>query len=214
METGPARAMDEVAVHALSVRAAAGESEAVERLLAYYHERLLGRAARKIGVDWQGKLEPDDIVQETYVEVFAGLKGFSVQGPESFYRWVGQILDHTFIDAVRRLRRKKRDASREVSAPAGMSRHQSFIANNFRDLATPSIAARKGEAAAFMMCCIAQLPDDQRLVVERVYLNQEHPAEVAKVMGRTEDAVRRLGSRAIEKLREAMGRASRFLSSG
>jgi DNA-directed RNA polymerase specialized sigma24 family protein len=64
------------------------------------------------------------------------------------------------------------------------------------------------------MTCIAALPEDYRIVVEKLYLNQNSLSDVATQMERSEDAVRRLGGRALERLAECMGRASRYLSTG
>ena len=37
---------------------------------------------------------------------FKAIGGFASDGPDSFYRWATRILDHTFIDHVRALRRR------------------------------------------------------------------------------------------------------------
>jgi DNA-directed RNA polymerase specialized sigma24 family protein len=52
------------------------------------------------------------------------------------------------------------------------------------------------------MCALARLPNDYRDVLRRVYLNGEAFAVVATDMRRTEDAVRRLAGRALERLRQ------------
>jgi DNA-directed RNA polymerase specialized sigma24 family protein len=51
------------------------------------------------------------------------------------------------------------------------------------------------------MCALARLPGDYREVLRRVYLNGEPFSVVATDMRRTEDAVRRLAGRALERLR-------------
>jgi DNA-directed RNA polymerase specialized sigma24 family protein len=78
----------------------------MERLLGLVHDRLVGRAARKIGPEWQGRIDPDDLVQETYIQVVADIGAFTWSGEESFYHWCATILDHRFIDAVRRIARR------------------------------------------------------------------------------------------------------------
>lgn len=197
------------------VRAAqAGDDRAIERLLGSVHDRLLGRAARKIGPEWQGRIDPDDLLQETYIQAVTDLPGFTDQGEESFYRWISTILDHRFIDAVRKHRAKKRGEGRVAVAPGAMSRHESFLGQCLPDLQTPSVLPRRQEAVAAMMVAIARLDPDQRKVVQRLMLDQESISEIARDMGRSEDAVRRLGSRAVEKLRGLMGDAARFLSVG
>lgn len=201
-------------LESLVQRARAGDATALERLLGSIHDRLVGRAARKIGPEWQGRIDPDDLVQETYIQVVADIGTFAHSGDESFYHWCATILDHRFIDAVRRIRAKKRGEGRVPVAAGAMSRHESFLGQCLPDLNTPSILPRRREAVAAMMVAIARLEPDQRAVVQRLFLDAEPIADIARDMGRSEDAVRRLGTRAIEKLHAAMGDASRFLSMG
>lgn len=88
--------------------ARSGDERALETVLGSVHDRLLGRAARKIGPEWQGRIDPDDLLQETYIQAVADFASFRDTDEESFYRWISTILDHRFIDAVRRHRAKKR----------------------------------------------------------------------------------------------------------
>ena len=200
-------------IRAWAEAAAAGDVSAVERLLWSHHARFAGFARRKGGVDWQGKIDPEDVLQEAYIEIFGAICGFEQRDDDSFYHWATRIIDHKFIDHVRRLRRKKRDVSREIGQSLrSMSRHDALIDKFMPDAASPSHVMRRADAVTAMMTCIAQLPEHYRVVVQRVYLNEEPIAEVAAELGRSEDAVRRMLGRAVEKLREGMGRASRYLS--
>jgi len=194
--------------------ARSGDERALETVLGSVHDRLLGRAARKIGPEWQGRIDPDDLLQETYIQAVSDFGSYKDSDEDSFYRWISTILDHRFIDAVRRLRAKKRGEGRAAVAPGAMSRHESFLGQCLPDLNTPSVVTRRQEAVAAMMVAIARLEPDQRMVVQRLMLDGEPIADVARDMERSEDAVRRLGSRAVEKLRGFMGDAARFLSVG
>jgi RNA polymerase sigma-70 factor, ECF subfamily len=195
-------------------QAAGGDEMALEQLLWLHQARLLGFLRRKVGVDWQGKIEAEDVLQEGYVEICAAMKKFTWTGEDSFYRWATRILDRTFIDRVRSLRRKKRDVIRETSAGeiGGESRRHSLLQQVLRDTATPSRIMRREDAIAAMTACIAKLPEDYRIVVQRLYLDEESLKTIAADLGRTEDAVRRLAGRAVEQLHECMGRATRYLS--
>lgn len=201
----------------LCTLAAQGDQDAVTQLLFLHHSRLLGFTIRKIGVDWQGKLDPEDVLQEAYIGVFAGIATFEYRGEDSFYYWVTRIIEHRFLDAVRALRRKKRDAAREVALAGGSSassRHQSMFDRLLPDLTTASRVMRREDAFAAMLTCMAKLPDDYRHVIQRVYLDEATMAEVAKELEKTEDAVRRMAGRAVERLAACMGTASRYLSQG
>ncbi len=196
-------------VESLCVKASAGDLDAAERLLWIHHTRLMTYAARKIGVDWQGKIEPEDLLQEAYIDVIRGIKGFEARDAEGFYQWVARIVDHKFIDQVRRQRRSKRDSAREVGAG-----REALLDRLADGGPTPSRIIRRADAEAAMLACIAGLPDEQREILTRHYFRQEPYARIAESLGKHEDAVRRACGRAVERVRDRMGRASWYLSRG
>jgi RNA polymerase sigma-70 factor (ECF subfamily) len=197
-------------VEELCRRAAAGDAPATERLLWAHHDRLSELARRKVGPDWHGKIDPEDVLQEAYVDIFAGIARFRYDGDESFYRWAAQIVERRFIDQVRRVRARKRDATREQRPAAAPTAYQSLLDQCARHSATPSRFVRKQEALGALLGGMAGLPPDYRIVLERHFLRQESLAVIAADMQRTEDAIRRLIGRALERLRDAVGRASRY----
>lgn len=205
---------DPATVEAWCRQAANGDTAALERLLWAHRGRLAGFCRRKIGTDWQGRIDVDDLLQDSLVDIFKDIGGFAWQGEDSFYRWAARIIEHKFIDRVRALRRKKRDAAREVAAPnQSTSRHESLFDRCFRETMTPSRIMRREDAVSALMTCIAKLPEDYRLVVRRYHLNEEPLSVIAADLGRSEDAVRRLASRALERLAACLHKASRYLSS-
>jgi RNA polymerase sigma-70 factor, ECF subfamily len=209
----PSGASDAEALRALCQRACAGDVDAAEQLLIHHHGRLCGFVRRKLGVDWQGKLDAEDILQDGYVRIFASISQFHYAGEDSFYQWASRVVDHAFIDAVRGLRRKKRDVARETSAGRdGDERRQSLLDQVLRDSITPSRIMRREDALAAMMACIARLPEDYRTVIQRHHLEEIPLKQVATELGRSEDAVRRLAGRAVQQLNECLGNASRYLS--
>ncbi|HVP10666.1 MAG TPA: sigma-70 family RNA polymerase sigma factor [Phycisphaerae bacterium] len=194
--------------------AADGNVIALERLLWVHHSRLAGFARRKIGTDWQGRIDVDDLLQDAYVDIFQTIGNFAYHDEDSFYHWATRIIEHRFIDRVRSLRRKKRDAGREVTVPdRSTSRHESFLDRCFRETVTPSRIMRREDAINALMTCIAKLPEDYRLVVRRYHLEEVPLSVIAADLGRSEDAIRRMASRAVERLTTCLRNASRYFSS-
>ena len=211
--TADASTSDPARVEALCRRAAAGQADALEELLCVHHRRVLGFLKRKVGVQWLGKIEPEDVLQEAYVEAYKAMPRFEYQGEDSFYRWLSQIVDHRFFYHVRHWSAQKRDAAREVAGGRRSSDSlNGLLEQCLRDTQTPSEFLKHQDAAGALLGCLAHLPEDYRTVVQRLHLDQAPIATVAAEMGRSEDALRRLSGRALEKLRECLGRASRFLS--
>lgn len=213
MEASGHGALSTAELEALCTRACAGDEEALEHLVVAHRGRLLSHLKRKIGVDWQGRIDPEDVLQETLVAVFRDIAGFTYRDGDSFYRWAARILDNRFIDHVRRLRAAKRDVQRETRPDAAMgSRYGSLFDRHFCESSTASKVLKREDAVAALMACIARLPEDYRVVVQRCHLGEEPFARVAADMGRSEDAIRRLAGRALERLHECLGRASHYLT--
>jgi RNA polymerase sigma factor (sigma-70 family) len=191
-------------VETLCRDAAAGNAEALTSLLLQHHRRLLEHAVRKVGPDWRGKLDPEDLLQEAYSDLVSAIASFTYQGADSFYYWAVHIVDRRYVDQVRRWRAGKRDIAREqrrAAIGANTSIYQGLIERHLRDSRTPSRSVGTQESVGVVMCALARLPNDYREVLRRVYLNGEPFPAVATDMRRTEDAVRRLAGRALERLR-------------
>lgn len=203
------------AVEALCAAAATGDADALEMLFLGHHARLLGLARRKIGPEWSGRIEPEDVLQEAYADAFAHVSGFEGRDAESFYRWMARIIENRFYDHIRRWRSKKREVSREVGRPAdGGSSFDRLLERCRPEELSPSKAVGREEAVAAVMMCLARLPEDYRAVVRRVCVEHESYEAVASDLGRSPEAVRKLVGRGLEKLRACLGRRSRYLSQG
>ena len=194
-------------------QAIAGDVDALERLLAVHHRRFFGFARRKIGVDWLNKIDPDDLLQDAYVQVFGSVRSFLPSGPDAFYYWVTRIIENKFFDSMRHWSRQKRSAAREAEQKASTnSRYDDLLTACGPTSPSPSLGVRKAEMQGLLFGCIARLPADYREVVRRIHLGQESYEGLAAELGRSPEAVRRMAGRAVEQLRECLGRASQFLS--
>lgn len=190
-----------------------GDGDALEALLCMHHRQLSAHLRRKIGVQWQGKIDVEDILQEAYLQAFASIREFRWQGDDSFYHWVTRLADHCFFHQVRRLRTKKRSVERETRRGKNASTaYQSLLAQCAGSIDSPSRIMRRADAIGALMGCLARLPEDYRIAIQRLHLSEDPISSVAADMGRSEDAVRRLASRAVQQLSTCMGRASRYLS--
>jgi len=108
--------------------------------------------------------------------------------------------------AGRRFSTEARDLRRERSLEAELeqssSRLECFLA---ADQTSPSERAIRYEELQRLAHAIAQLPEDQRRVVELHHLKGLQVAEVAKLMGRSRPAVVGLLFRGLNKLRALLG---------
>lgn len=195
-------------------QAAAGDRVALEQLLLHYHDRLARHVARHFPDELKGVLDTEDILHQTYVRVFRAIGTFEARSEHAFYAWLKTIATNQLRDAGRR-RRRERPAGGRRCGPAGGD-PQSWVVDMAdraaADTKTPSRNVARREAVAAMQVALASLSEGHRQAIRLRYLEGRSLEETAAILGCTPDAVRGLCHRAKKKLREALGRASLYLS--
>jgi RNA polymerase sigma factor (sigma-70 family) len=78
------------------------------------HPHLVALAGRKIPPGLVGRLDAEDLVQETYLRLLAHGALFQDQGRASFLGWIVRLLENTVTDAVRHHSRQRRSPAREA----------------------------------------------------------------------------------------------------
>jgi RNA polymerase sigma-70 factor (ECF subfamily) len=188
--------------------ASTGDRLALAKLLATYHPRLAERVAARLDPRVRARTSIEDVLQDLYLDLFRQVDRFEPRGPGSFLNWVLTILDHKLVDVHRAAHREQRDVAREspLAVPAWSNSCWNLLDHVFRDSTTPSRVARRDEAVAALMGCVAALAEGHRTVIELRFLEGLPLAEVAHRLGKSEDAVVALTQRALKALREAMDR--------
>ena len=170
-------------------RARAGDRDALEQLLAR-HKGVLERVARhEMGPVLRARVRTSDVLQSTYLEVLGSLPNFRGDDEQAFVSWVARILQNNIRDAGKFFKAGKRswenETSREVDADQ-LSRKQP----------TPSAQAALSDELMLVGRALRGLSSDyQRVLTLRMQRDLPH-AELAKLMDRSEGAVRVLLSRA------------------
>jgi RNA polymerase sigma-70 factor, ECF subfamily len=175
-------------------------------LLERYRPYLTLLARVQVGRRLQGKVDPEDLVQDTYLAAVAGAVGFRGSREAELTAWLREIM----ISRVYRLVERycgtaARDVRRESAPPnsplSGSSPNGVDVLA--ADLSTPSRAAQRRERAVAVADALAALPPEYRDVL--VYRNMEgltFPA-IAERMGRSVGAVTMLWTRAVRQFRTA-----------
>lgn len=182
-----------------------GDQEAVRRLLVLYHPRLRARLLRQMDPTMRSKIEPEDILQQVYLEAFKAIGHFRYQGKDSFLRWLYAILDRKLIDEHRAQRAERRDVRREVKAIPANAQQTTYIDLMARVMAgggTPSQDVRKDEALGVLAACLAGLPEHYREVLRMRFIEGRPVADVAKALKRSIGSVHMICHRALRLLRD------------
>ncbi|OHB78842.1 MAG: hypothetical protein A2W31_17465, partial [Planctomycetes bacterium RBG_16_64_10] len=97
-------------------RAAAGDQRAWDELVARHHDRLLRIVSVRLDRRVQRRIDPADVLQESYLVAFRCLANYLQNVKTSFFVWLRSIAYHNLQDMHRReLVAEKRDARRDVS---------------------------------------------------------------------------------------------------
>jgi RNA polymerase sigma-70 factor, ECF subfamily len=176
----------------------------LERFSAYLE--LLARLQIDPGL--RAKLDASDIVQQTLLQAHEFRDQFRGQSEAELAGWLRTILANTLAAAVRRFASDARDLKRERSLEYGLADSAARLENWLAaEQSTPSESVMRVEELVRLAAALAQLPPDQRQVIELHHLKGLQIAEVAAIMQRTKPSVMGLLFRGQKKLRELLQEA-------
>jgi RNA polymerase sigma-70 factor (ECF subfamily) len=186
----------------LLARARGGDAAALGHLLELYRNDLRLVARSLLGRVLRLRLDPSDLVQETFLDAHRDFAQFTGAGEPELLAWLRRILARNLADQARRHRAPGRDPRREESLEALIERpgddaHE-LLAGRLPS-PSPSAQASRRERAVLLADALADLPADYRDVI--LLRNFEHLPfdQVAARMGRSPGAVRMLWARALER---------------
>ncbi len=183
-----------------------GGGQALGRLLELYRGYLYLLARVQVGRRLQGKADPADLVQETFLEAHQNWGRFRGTTEAELLRWLRRILATRSADLVRRfLGSRCRDVrlERELSAELDRS-SQDLDGGLLAKQDSPSQQAVLREQGVLLARTLALLPPDYREVLILRHVEGLSFPEVAQRMGRSLDAVKSLWTRALGRLRHIL----------
>lgn len=154
-----------------------------------------------------GRIDASDLVQQSLLEAHRDAARFGGQNAAQQAAWLRRILATNLANAVRDLRRAKRDPARERSLDAACESSELGLAELLAaDGATPSEVAVGKERVLELSAAVEQLPGDQQDAVLLRYWRGLSLAEIAGRMERSEPAVAGLLHRGLAGLRKTLAR--------
>ena len=178
-----------------------GDVVALGHLLELYRDylHLMGRSL--IGQALRAKLDPSDVVQETFLKAHREFGQFLGEGEPELVAWLRRILIRTLIDQSRYHRSQSRDHGRQESLERASLGVRYALADAGR---SPSAIAMDHEQSDLIAEALEHLPEDYREVFVLRNVEQVSIEEIAARMGRSTNAVRKLWTRAMLTLRQAL----------
>lgn len=190
-------------------RAAQGDADALEELLREFGPPLGARLS--IDARWRRLLEPEDVLQVTYMEAFLRAGALRTRTTAGFAAWLERMARNNLNDALRELTRAKRpDGHGRVTRGAGGDSAQTLLAGLEGSEPTAGGLASGREQVERLHAALARLPGSYARVVRELDLEERPVAELAAEWGRSPGALHMLRSRAHDRLRELLGARAEF----
>jgi RNA polymerase sigma-70 factor (ECF subfamily) len=181
-----------------------GDGVALGALLEHYRPYLLVLAHRYLDGRLQGRMDPADLVQVTFLEAHRDFRSFRGQDVSSVLAWLRNILRNNVASAHQRhLMAEKRSAKREVEiiGPTSSTENLGLAGLIPSETTSPSQRIMRDEAAARLAICVQRLPGAQAEAIRLRYMEGCTLKGIADRMGKSEMAVAGLLKRGLRALR-------------
>jgi RNA polymerase sigma-70 factor (ECF subfamily) len=194
--------------NSLLKQAASGDQPSWTALLSQQEGRLRRLVALRLDQRLQGRIDPEDVLQEAYLEAWKHLPEYCQTATLSFYVWLRAIVGHKLLALHRfHLGTDRRAAGRELSLNAGPLPEASSAALAAQLLGNdtrPSEAAIRAERKLRLQEAIDSLDALDREVLALRHFEQLTTLEVAEALGITQAAAGKRHLRALERLKDTL----------
>lgn len=202
----------------LPARLRQGDLLALTEAFSLHRERLGRLIGFRMDRRLAGRLDPEDVLQEAFIDAERRLSHFRSDHAQSVFIWLRLVCLQTLTNVFRRhLQTSQRDAAREVSCnqPAfGQSTSYSIAQHLAADLTSPSQAVARDELSAQLTAALSRLSEvDQEIIALRHFEDLSN-AEVAGILNITSTAASNRYVRAIARLKLTLDQLPDFCPRG
>lgn len=202
----------------LLVRLRADGEQILAEQFSQHRNRLWRMVSFRLDARLRGRVDPDDILQEAFLDAVQRLDHFLANPVTSLFIWLRLIVMQTMQNVYRRhLSTQKRDASREASKSRdqfGDSTAASITAFLAGQLTSPSQAAMKQEQMAQLDQALVRLSQLDQEVLALRHFEELSNAETAEALGIDAKAASVRYFRALRRLKGALEKLSAFRQPG
>jgi RNA polymerase sigma-70 factor (ECF subfamily) len=191
----------------LLVLARSGDSSALGQLLELYRNYLNLLARLHVDRRIQGKIDPGDLVQETFLEAHRDFVQFRGTSEGELAGWLRRILATNMANLMRTyFGTQRRDLRLERELTDALDRSSRMLDGGLMAVqSSPSQQAARREQSVLLADALRELPELYREVIVLRHLEGLKFPEIAARLGRTEDGVKKTWARALARLRQRLG---------
>lgn len=195
-----------------------GDEAALAELFSRDRERLWHMVAFRLDPRLRGRVDADDILQESYVNAAQRVGHFLQKPSMSFFVWLRMIVEQTLADAHRRhLGAQLRDAGREIRLDAwrgSQGTSTSLALQIAGSITSPSQAAIREETYRQLEEALESMDPTDREVLALRHFEELTNGETAEVLGLQEKAASIRYVRALRRLKGILSRLPGFSDLG
>ncbi len=179
-----------------------GDDSALNQLCEVYGERVRWIVRLRMGKELRSKLESMDVVQDVLVSALKDLGDFTYRDDGDFLRWLSKVAENRLRDNVDKLHAGKRDIRKEVRldsrGPATGNRFGGMVGPI--EATTPSVIMSRKEDLDELAKAMDELKPEYKEVIVLTKIEGLSYKEIAGRLGKSDEAVRKLVSRAMAVL--------------
>ena len=193
----------ELSLAELLRQARSGSTSALGQLLEACRAYLLVVAQRELHTSLQAKVDAADLVQETFIEATRDFERFRGETEAQLLGWLRGVLLHNLADLNRHYGMGCRCLSQEVRLQEQIVERVAVdsVQGPSRNICEKLIAQEQRRA---LDLALQQLSPSYRLVLYFRYYERRSFAEIGSSLQCSPEAARKLGDRALERLRQDM----------
>jgi RNA polymerase sigma-70 factor, ECF subfamily len=185
-----------------------GDNKAWERLMSDHWPRLRRMVALRMDPRLQGRIDPSDVVQESFIDAARRLPEYARNPNMPFFVWLRWLVGQRLMEQHRRhLGAQARDVSREVSLYHGAfpeATAADLAANVLGEFSTPSQAVIRIEQIKRLQEALESLePIDREILVLR-HFEQLSNGEAAEVLNLDKSTASKRYTRALVRLKDVL----------
>ncbi len=199
---------------ALIRQATLGDELALTALFDFYRPRLWRLVNFRLDSRLQGRVDPDDVLQESWLNARSRSEHFVREGSGSRFIWFRMIVTQTLIDVHRRhLESDKRSAAREQKSLGGWAAASTSISladHLLGNMTSPSQALLRAELSSQLDTALKTLSELDQEVLALRHFEELSNLETAEVLNLTEQAASVRYVRALQRLKHVLVKLPAF----
>lgn len=182
----------------LAERAAAGDLQALERLIDENLPCLRAFVRAHMGARLRARESVSDVVQSVCRDLLAHQERFRHVDADAFRAWLFTTARRKVQNRARDLERHKRAVDREVAVEDEAA--LAALGGAYARITNPGERAMRNEEITRLEAAIEALPDEQREVLTLAHLAGLSRGAIARQLGKSEQSVRAMLHRAMARL--------------